>query len=190
VSSDQIEHTSRLTVGQECCNLPIRINAGGRLNAVTFSANGEHVLSGDDKVWQVEDRNKMATMKTKTVWCLAVSTDRRWITAGTQDGHLDWWDVNTYKQVFGHKVDVLGINGVDFSPDLSLHRITAQPLFGTLLCTQKYTHFAIHHKHCKIVRFPDMAEFPLQHVRRVRHDWLLMSQAIVRTEALHTPIVF
>ena len=107
-----------LTVGQERHD-PMEINVGEKLYAVTFSANGEYLLSGGYngvRVWRVKDREEIATMKTKAVWSLAVSKDSKWIAAGTLWGDVHVWDAN-YKQVFAHKEDSASINAVDFSPD-------------------------------------------------------------------------
>ena len=93
---------------------------GGNLRAVTFSADGKHVLSGDKggvQVWRVEDRKQTATMETRFVWCLAVSKDNRWIVVGTLWGDVHVWDVHTHEQVWTHKQDFHAIRGVDFSPD-------------------------------------------------------------------------
>ena len=100
----------------------MEINADRWLYAVTFSANGEYVLSGVDdgvRVWRVQDGKRMATMEAIGPWCLAVSKDGRWIAAGTFWGCVHVWDANTYKQVSEHKEDWanVDINGVDFSPD-------------------------------------------------------------------------
>ena len=98
----------------------MEMNAGGRLYAVTFSANGEYILSGGRdgvQVWRVQDGMQMATMKTETVWSLAASKDGRWIAVGTNWGDLHVWDANTYKQVFVNREDSRAIHGVDFSPD-------------------------------------------------------------------------
>ncbi|KAI9462971.1 hypothetical protein HD554DRAFT_1425706 [Boletus coccyginus] len=98
----------------------LKINVRGWLWAVTFSANGEYVLSGGQsgvQVWRVEDGKQMATMDTKTAFCLAVSKDGRWIAAGTLEGDVHVWDANTYKQVWTHRQDSHAIHGVHFSPD-------------------------------------------------------------------------
>ena len=87
---------------------------------MTFSANGEYVLSSSRngvRVWRLEDGKQMAEMKTDTVWCLAVSKDGKWIAAGTHRGDVHLWDANTYKQVFAHREETRRVHGVDFSPD-------------------------------------------------------------------------
>jgi len=98
----------------------MEINVGERLWVVTFSTNGEYVLSGgrNVQVWQVQDGIQMATANTRTSsWCcLAGSKDGRRIAAGTLEGDVHVWDADTYKQVFAHKEDSC-IRGVDFSPD-------------------------------------------------------------------------
>ena len=90
---------------------------------MTFSANGEYLLTGDNKGirgWQVEGGGKqMATMSAIGVRCLAVSANGNWIAAGTEYGSVIVWDAKTYQKVFSHKEDCYSINGVDFSPDSS-----------------------------------------------------------------------
>ncbi|KAI9567960.1 hypothetical protein HD554DRAFT_853796 [Boletus coccyginus] len=98
---------------------PMEINVDGESHAVAFSTNGAYVLSGGRDwvhVWRVEDGKKVARMRVKTPWCLAVSKDGRWIAAGTVVGLVVVWDANTYEQVFTlqHHRDV---HAVDFSPD-------------------------------------------------------------------------
>ena len=54
-----------LTVGQEHRD-PMEIDVGGKLYAVTFSADGEYIFSGSDngvQVWRVEDGKQMAIME-------------------------------------------------------------------------------------------------------------------------------
>ena len=101
---------------------PIEIDAGSRIYAVTFSANGKYLLSGGQggvQVWRVEDGTQVARMETGLVMCLAVSKDDRWIATGTWMGEISVWDAETHEQVFEHKPsdDSHAINGVDFSPD-------------------------------------------------------------------------
>ena len=113
-----------LIVGQENIDSPIEIIAeSGRMYAVAFSANGEHLLSGGDgnvQVWRVKDAKKIATMEVTRgddVLCLAVSKDGRWIAAGTVKGEVYVWDADTHEQIWSHKEDSEDINAVDFSPD-------------------------------------------------------------------------
>ncbi|KAF8129771.1 hypothetical protein EV363DRAFT_1336453 [Boletus edulis] len=98
----------------------IEISVRSRLWAVTFSANGEFIVSGDNRevrVWRTDDGKEMATMSTGTVNCLAVSKDGKWIAAGTYLGNeLLLWNATTFKQVLKHK-DRNYISAVDFSPD-------------------------------------------------------------------------
>ncbi|KAN0078203.1 hypothetical protein V8E55_010260 [Tylopilus felleus] len=112
---------SILTAGQER-SLPVRINAGRDLYAVTFSANGEHLLSsGRDQnvqVWRVQDGRRVATIDAKDVLCLAVSNNGKWIAGGTWHGYVSGvWDAETYETVWKRKEDYLDIYAVDFSPD-------------------------------------------------------------------------
>jgi len=108
-----------LTVGQEHRD-PMKINIGDSLYAVTFSPNGEYILSGSldgVQVWRVEDGKQMATMEAPYLRCLAMSNDGEWIAAGTSPGDMHVWDAKTYKEVSSHREDSDTINGVDFSPD-------------------------------------------------------------------------
>ena len=100
------------------------IDAGSNVYAVTFSTNGEHLVSGGEdsilQVWRVEDGKRTATMETDgAVLCLAVSKDERWLAAGLRGGEVLVWDLATHEQVFKHKEDDNYINGVDFLPDSS-----------------------------------------------------------------------
>ena len=109
-----------LIIRQEHHNPPIEIDVGSEVYAVTFSANGEYLLSGGEggvQVWQVEDGTQVARMEAWNVNCLAVSKNGRWIAAGTEWGDVFVWDAKTHKQVFKHEEDYKDINGVDFSPD-------------------------------------------------------------------------
>ena len=99
---------------------PMEIDVGGRLYAVTFSANGEYIWSGgrDVQVWRVQDGMQMAAIRTRTTsGCLAASKDGKWIAAGTHQGDVLVWNAKTHKQVFARNEDSCAISGVDFSPD-------------------------------------------------------------------------
>ena len=105
---------------------PTEIDVGSLVYAVTFSTNGEHLVSGSRggvEVWRVEDGKRTVTMKASEVACLAVSKDGKWIAAGTNLGEVLVWDTVTHawthEQVFQHKEDNVNVNGVDFSPDSS-----------------------------------------------------------------------
>ena len=115
-----------LIIRQEHRDPPIEIDVGSWIYAMTFSANGEYLMSGDRggvRVWRVKDGTQVARMEAKDVRCLAVSKDGRWIAAGTWVGDIFVWDAKTYKQVFKHWEDSR-TNGVDFSPD-STHLVSA-----------------------------------------------------------------
>ena len=117
-----MERTLKLIVGQECRDPPIEIDVGSQVFAVTFSANGKYLLSGDVggvRAWRVEDGTQVARMEAIVVLCLAVSKDDKWIAAGTRWGDVLVWDAKTYEQVFKNEEDSYAINGVDFSPDSS-----------------------------------------------------------------------
>ena len=106
-------------------SLPIEIQVGGRLWAITFSAKGKYIVSGDDegvRVWRTDDGKQMATMKTGTVNCLAASKDGKLIAVGTSTGKLVVLDSQTYATVFVHETHH-SLYGVDFSPT-SMHLVT------------------------------------------------------------------
>ena len=101
---------------------PIEIDVVSGVWVVTFSTNGEHLVSGGAgvQVWRVEDGKRTATMETSgVVNCLAVSKDGRWIAAGTVLDEVVVWDMATLEQVFKDEEDRGTVNGVDFSPDSS-----------------------------------------------------------------------
>ena len=109
-----------LIVGQER-SLPIKINARKGLRAVTFSANGEQLLSGGrDKnieVWRMEDGRRVGTIEAEDdVLCLAVSKNGKWIAGVLLWGEVLVWDTETYKTVWKRREN-LYVNAVDFSPD-------------------------------------------------------------------------
>ena len=100
-------------------NPAIEMNVGFDVSAVTFSANGEYLLTGgwgEVGVWRVEDGEQIATMAGRGVRCLAVSKDSRWIAAGSSEG-VFVWNARTYGKVFSHRDSRDGTLGVDFSPD-------------------------------------------------------------------------
>jgi len=109
-----------LIIGQEHRG-PMEINVSGLISTVTFSADGQYILSGGRdgvQMWRVEDGQKIATISITTgvVRCLAVSKDGSWIALGVE-GSMLVWDAKTYKQVFAHEEEYSYINAVDFSPD-------------------------------------------------------------------------
>lgn len=111
-------------LGQE--HTLIEIDGGSTGWSVTFSTNGEYLVSGGIEnvgVWRVGDGKQIATMEAKGVQCLAISKDDIWIAAGTVWGWVIVWDTKTYKKVFMHKDDDQ-LRGVDFSPNQS-HIVTA-----------------------------------------------------------------
>ena len=113
-----------LSVGQEGSPL-IEINGGSDIRAVAFAANGKYLVSGGRgaQVWRVEDGKQMVALEAKDVVCLAVSTDGRWIAAGTAWNEVFVWDAKTYEKVisqrenYHHNGNANYILGVDFSPD-------------------------------------------------------------------------
>ena len=142
-----------LTIGEERSQ-SIEINVGSEVRAVTFSANGEYLLSGNDcvvRMWRVESRQKVASMYMNRgkASCLAVSDDGKWIAAGTYDGDVFAWDATTYKQVLRHSegVSSASTHGVDFSPD-STRLVSATKEKATVwnLATRKQVR-ALSHEH-------------------------------------------
>ena len=75
-----------LTIGQER-SAPTEIDVGQIARALTFTGNGEYLVTGDSKgveVWQVKDGKQVARMETRIdVLSLAASKNGRWIAAGT-----------------------------------------------------------------------------------------------------------
>ena len=68
------------------------------LYGVTFSTNGEYLLSGGVEgvqVGRVENGKQMATVNMVGTICLAVPYNGRWIAAGTHKGQLFVWDAET-----------------------------------------------------------------------------------------------
>ena len=107
-----------LTIGRESSQ-PIEIDASNKVWAVTFSANGEYIVSGHRKkvqVWRVDDQKELVKIETGFVHCVAVSNDGKWIAAGTWQGDVFVWDAATFKLAIKHSEDE-HIHGVDFSPD-------------------------------------------------------------------------
>ena len=90
-----------LTIGQEGPT-PIEINAGGEIQAFTFTAHGKFLVSGDSsavQVWRVNDAKQVARMDTGTaVLSLAASKDGKWIAAGTNK-RVVVWDTMSFKRV-------------------------------------------------------------------------------------------
>ena len=106
-------------IGQESPQ-PIEIDAGSEVKAVTFSANGEYIVSGDNekvRVWRVDDWKQLATIETGTVNCVAVSNDGKWIAAGTHSNGVSVWDATTFRLAIQDSERHQYIHGVDFSPD-------------------------------------------------------------------------
>ena len=107
-----------LTIGQ-AHSAPIEVDAGQDVRALTFTANGEYLVTGDDKgasVWRVKDETQVARMETQDrVYSLAASENGKWIAAGTYT-ELLVWNGEAFQQVLKHwEGDCVG--AVDFSPD-------------------------------------------------------------------------
>ena len=75
-----------LTIRQEG-SAPTEIDVGQDVEALTFTANGEHLVTGhaqEARVWRVKDGKQVARMETRNGVCsLAASKNGRWIAAGT-----------------------------------------------------------------------------------------------------------
>ena len=101
----------------------IEIDAGHLVNTLSFTTNGEYLVSGGDgvvQVWRAKSGECVATMPARHVYCVAVSKDGRWIAAGSYyDGEVSVWDATTYERVLAHKIGRGAIRDVDFSPDSS-----------------------------------------------------------------------
>ena len=118
-----------LTIGQGR-SAPTNIDVGQNVRALTFTANGEYLVTGDEevRVWRVKDRKQMARMETRrTVHSLAASKNGKWIAAGTEREMLVW-NAETFEEVIKHWVGKC-VNAVDFSLDST--RLVA----GTGNCT-------------------------------------------------------
>ena len=107
-----------LTIEQERSQ-SIEINVGQYVRALTFTANGEYLVTGDEKavgVWRVKDGKQVARMETGwRALSLAASKNGKWIAAGTEREMLVW-NAESYGEVLKHE-EGNDVNGVDFSPD-------------------------------------------------------------------------
>ena len=103
-----------LIVGQET-----EIDTGNEMYGLTFTANGEYLLSVEVdvvRVWRVKDGERVAILPVRRVGYVTVSRDGRWIAAASWDGAVSVWKATTYEQVFVGKAGGLAIFEVDFSP--------------------------------------------------------------------------
>ena len=111
---------------------PSEIDVGRDILAVAFSANGEYLVSGGSdgvQVYRVKDGEETVVDTAPRSWkrsvrCLAVSKDGRWIAAVTGYRVLLVWDATTCEEVFLHYTESISISGIDFSPD-STRLVTA-----------------------------------------------------------------
>ena len=106
-----------LTIGQ-AHSAPIEVDAGQDVHALTFTANGEYLVTGDWDgvgVWRVKDGTQVARTETFWVHSLAASENGKWIAAGTYT-ELVVWNGETFEQVLKH-AEGDHVNAVDFSPD-------------------------------------------------------------------------
>ena len=99
--------------------MPTEINVAQNVRALTFTANGEYLVTGDKRgvgVWRVKDGTQVARMETqRTVFSLAASKNGKGIAAGTSSG-MFVWNTETYEEVIEHEKGVC-VRAVDFSPD-------------------------------------------------------------------------
>ena len=107
-----------LTIGQER-SAPIEIDVGQDVRELTFTANGEYLVSGHEEevqMWRVKDGTQVARMETRDwVLSLTASKNGKWVAAGTSK-ELLVWDAETYEQVLKHE-EGSWIRSIDFSPD-------------------------------------------------------------------------
>jgi len=112
------------------------------------------------------------------------TTDGRWLDRGLDANYC--WDSIHRPVLFRAAINKIiseerpdGVRFLEIAPHpvlkACLEQCGGQPISLVRRPNPKVP--AQHHKICKIVTLPDMAEFPSQHVRRVRRDWLLMSGA-------------
>lgn len=92
-------------------------------NSVKFSPGGEHVLSGEDTILKLRDAKTGYILRTFVdegsgqVDVVAFSPDGKYAAAGSQDGKIRIWDVQSGAKVrtlTGHSDE---ISGLAFSPD-------------------------------------------------------------------------
>ena len=114
--------------------MPIKIDASGVIQALTFTADGEYLVGGHDKevrMWRVEDKKQVARIATPNyVNSVTASKNGKWIAAGTYK-ELFVWDAQMYKPFFKHEEGNF-VNAVDFLPD-SISKFT-KVLFGLIQC--------------------------------------------------------
>ena len=113
-----------LIVGQEQHDRPVEIDHNGSIDMLTFSADGQYLLTVDwdgVQMWGVDDGKQIARMEARPIRSLAVSQDGRWIAAGGW-GYVLLWNTKAYEKLkfsleIGRGCETA--RGVDFSPDSS-----------------------------------------------------------------------
>ena len=107
-----------LTIGQER-SAPTEIDVGQNVQALTFTLNGEYLVSGHEeevRVWRVKDMKQVTRMETRIdILSLAASKNGKWIAVGTYTGTFVW-NAETYEQAIRCREGNWTF-GVDFSPD-------------------------------------------------------------------------
>ena len=119
-----MDRTLMLIVGQERRDQPVEISHNGRIGMLTFSANGQYILTVDwdgVQMWGVEDGKQMARVEARSFRSLAVSQDGSWIAVGGE-GYVLLWNTKTFEKLeffLETDEDYETAWGVDFSPDSS-----------------------------------------------------------------------
>ena len=139
----------------------MEIDAGLVVKRMTFSANGEYLVSGHYegvRVWRVQDGREMANLeKVGNDEHLALSKDGNWLATGTTGNRSYWgevivWDANTYKQKYQWNKRL--VYGLDFSPDATqLVAVSADKAIIWDLATGNEVRTLVHQGWVKAVKY-------------------------------------